>query len=76
MDMYSSMNIQHGHAAQTRSMDKQHGQAAWTCSMDMRHGHAASTCSMDMQKGHAAWKRKSSYKKVNLPPHEKGGGGE
>jgi hypothetical protein len=28
-----------------------------------------------MQYGHAAWKQKSSYKKVNLPPHEKGEGG-
>jgi hypothetical protein len=31
---------------------------------------------MNMQKGHAASKQKSSYKKANLPPHEKGGGGK
>jgi hypothetical protein len=42
----------------------------------MKQGHEAGTCSKDMQQGHSTWKRKTSYKKVNLPPHEKGGGGE
>ncbi len=74
MDIWTfNMDMRHGHSAHTCSKDMQPGHAPKTWSKDMRQGHASWTCSKDMRQGHAARRRKYSYKKVNLPPHEKGG---